>query len=139
VVGDTPNNGMHPTRDTTAFIYIQLVGGRVMPGVRCSLLARLGVEIVALIFPGKTECSICGVVLNEGDDMVATTHFIADQNDPLWRFSDSAMHRSCFLGWVQRQAFVRKYNETIGTITWGNGTYHRMEDDGHISVLKRGA
>src|SRR5215204_3012777 len=27
------NNGMHPTRDTTAFIYINLAGRRVMPGV----------------------------------------------------------------------------------------------------------
>jgi hypothetical protein len=25
---------MHPTRDTAALIYLQLVGGRVMPGVR---------------------------------------------------------------------------------------------------------
>ena len=29
----TSNNRMHPTRDTTAFIYSNLVGGRVMPGV----------------------------------------------------------------------------------------------------------
>ena len=93
---------------------------------------------MALILPGKSECSVCGVVLNEGDDIAATTHFIADPNDPLWRFSDSGVHRSCFLGWDQRQAFMGKYNDTIGAITWGNGTYHRMEDDGHISVLQRG-
>jgi hypothetical protein len=94
---------------------------------------------VALILLGKTECSICGVVLNEDDDLVATTHFIADQNDPLWRFSDSAMHRSCFLEWEHRLGFVKKYNDTIGAITWGNVTYHYMEADGHISVLKRDA
>ena len=94
---------------------------------------------MALISRGKTECSICGVVLEEGDDLVATTHFIADQADPLWRFSDSAMHGSCFLEWEQRQNFVQKYNDTIGTITWGNGTYHHMEDDGQISVLRRDA
>jgi hypothetical protein len=109
-----------------------------MPGVSCSPLASVEDGIVGLIFLGTTECSICGVVLNEGDDIVATTHFIADQNDPLWRYSDSAMHRSCFLGWEQRPAFVRRYNETIGAITWGIGTYQHMEDDGHISVLKRG-
>ncbi len=28
------NNDMHPTRDTNDFIYLRLVGGRVMPGVR---------------------------------------------------------------------------------------------------------
>jgi hypothetical protein len=27
------NNGMHPTRDTLPFIKLNLVGGRVMPGV----------------------------------------------------------------------------------------------------------
>ena len=94
---------------------------------------------MALILLGKTECSICGVVLYEGDALVATTHFIADHNDPLWRFSDSAMHKSCFLEWEHRRSFVKKYNDTVGTITWGNGTYHHMEDDGHISVLKKGA
>jgi hypothetical protein len=94
---------------------------------------------VALICLGKTECSICDVVLKEGDDFVATTHFIADPADPLWPFSDSAMHRSCFLAWDLRQSFVQKYNDTLGTVTWGNGTYHHMEDDGDISVLERGA
>ena len=94
---------------------------------------------MALVLLGKTECSICGVVLNEEDDMVATTHFIADQNDPLWQFSDSAMHRSCFLEWEHKLSFVKKYNDTIGIITWGNGTYHHMEDDGNISVLTRDA
>ena len=94
---------------------------------------------MALILLGKTECSICGVILNEDDPLVATTHFIADRDDPLWRFSDSAMHKSCFLKWEQKQSFVKKYNDAVGTITWGNGTYHHMEEDGSISVLKRGA
>jgi hypothetical protein len=30
---EPPNNGMHPTRDTPAFKFLNLVGGRVMPGV----------------------------------------------------------------------------------------------------------
>jgi hypothetical protein len=29
-----PNNGMHPTADTNDFIYSNLAGRRVMPGVR---------------------------------------------------------------------------------------------------------
>jgi hypothetical protein len=32
---------------------------------------------------------------------------------------------------------VKRYNDTIGAVTWGNGTYHHMEDDGSISVLRR--
>ena len=92
---------------------------------------------MALIFPGKTQCSICGDVIMSEDEIVATSHFIADQNDPLWRFSDSAMHRACFADWNFRTAFVAKFNSIVGPITFGNGTYHHMEPDGTIAVLKR--
>jgi hypothetical protein len=92
---------------------------------------------VVLIFPGKTECSLCGTVIMAGDEIVATSHFIADRNDLLWRFSDSAMHRSCFLTWDQREVFVAKFNQVVGGITFGNGTYQRMEPDGTIAVLQR--
>ncbi len=76
-------------------------------------------------------------IKEENDEIVATGHFIADSTDPLWRFSDAGMHKDCFLGWDQRQEFIDKYNETIGSITWGNGTYHQMKDDGAIVSLKR--
>jgi len=33
-INTPPNNGMHPTRDTPDFIYLNRAGGRVMPGVR---------------------------------------------------------------------------------------------------------
>ena len=33
LAGPPPNNGMHPTADTTALIYINRSGRRVMPGV----------------------------------------------------------------------------------------------------------
>jgi hypothetical protein len=36
----THNNGMHPTRATTAFIKLNRAGGRVMPGVRPLLSLR---------------------------------------------------------------------------------------------------
>ena len=96
-----------------------------------------GEAFVALILFGKTECSLCGNVFMAGDEIVATSHFIADRDDPLWRFSDSAMHRSCFLAWDRREAFVAKFNQLVGGITFGNGTYHRMESDGTIAVLQR--
>ena len=92
---------------------------------------------MAIVLRGKTECSVCSNVIMDGDDIVATTHFIADKNDPLWRFSDSAMHRSCFLQWDQRVEFVAKFNRIVGGITFGNGTYHHMESDGGIAVLNR--
>ena len=92
---------------------------------------------MALILLGKTQCSICDIVIRGGEALVATTHFVSDEADPLWRFSDSAMHRSCFLEWPLRKEFIAKYNATVGTRTAGNGTYHQMEDDGNILVLKR--
>jgi hypothetical protein len=92
---------------------------------------------MALFFPGKTLCSICGVVVESDEKYHATTHFIGDDRDPLWRFSDSVMHEHCFLAWPLRQTFVDRYNATVGKITAGNGNYQRMETDGSISVLKR--
>jgi hypothetical protein len=92
---------------------------------------------MALILRGQSECSICNKVLKEEDDVVMNSHFIADSNDSLWRFSDSGMHRSCFLDWEHRQEFIKRFNDTRGSIIWGNGTYHHMEEDGSISVLKR--
>jgi hypothetical protein len=90
---------------------------------------------MALIFRGASCCPICGGVIGHDDEVVATTHFIAEGGDPMWRFSDAAMHRECFLDWELRKAFVERYNAEIGPLTWGNGTYHEMQPDG--SILSR--
>ncbi len=50
---------------------------------------------------------------------------------------DAAMHSDCFMAWDKRAEFVRLYNDTMGKLTWGNGTYHRMEDDGRVNSLIR--
>lgn len=68
---------------------------------------------MALVMRGKSTCPLCGKVLAEGDDIVGTTHFIADRNDPLWRFSDAAMHRACFEAWEHRGEFEAKYQRAI--------------------------
>ena len=77
---------------------------------------------MAIILRGKTECSICCNVIEGEDDIIATSHFIGDERDPLWPFSDSAMHRFCFLAWDHRAEFVAKFNRTVEGITFGNGT-----------------
>ena len=87
---------------------------------------------MALILLGKTQCALCSAVLEAGDDLVSTSHFIADPKDPLWRYSDAAMHRRCFLSWPQRAAFVEKFNATVAVHVWGNGMCHRMRPDGTI-------
>ena len=93
---------------------------------------------MALIVYGASECPLCDAVLSEGDDIIGTSHFIADESDPLWSFSDAAMHRACFLTWPLRESFVARYNKTMGVITWGNGTYHDMQPDGTIVSKRRG-
>jgi len=57
VVDPPPNNGMHPTRDTTALIYLHWAGGRVMRGVRLLLsYSPLLIECVAEA-DGEAVCS----------------------------------------------------------------------------------
>ena len=38
-------------------------------------------------------------VIGKDDEVVGTTHFIADQTDPLWQYSDAAFHKKCFDAW----------------------------------------
>jgi hypothetical protein len=52
---------------------------------------------------------ICGVTLQPGDKIGATSHFIYDKNDPLWRYSDAPFHVACFEKWEHRAAFEAKY------------------------------
>jgi len=87
---------------------------------------------MALILRGKTTCAICQLTLEKDDEIVATSHFITDKSDPLWRYSDAAMHRRCFLSWDARVQFVERFNSSVGRIVWGNGTQHHMLDDGTI-------
>ena len=63
---------------------------------------------MALIYNG-IKCAICHREIDLKGQYVATTHFIADPKDPLWRFSDAAMHRSCFEQWEHRDEFTAKY------------------------------
>lgn len=89
---------------------------------------------MALVFEGM-PCAICGHALDLYVRFVSTSHFIADEGDPLWRYSDAAMHSECFETWKHRSEFIDKYNNTIGQITWGNGTRHHMNADGSIDSI----
>jgi len=66
---------------------------------------------MAIVILGKTGCSLCGTILSGTDEIVMFPHFIGDEAHPLWRFSDSAMHRSCFAGWSHAEEFRSAYNE----------------------------
>src|ERR1041385_6740900 len=90
---------------------------------------------MALIFRGKSKCALCGEVIAVDDALVATSHFIADQSDSLWRYSDAAFHKRCFLAWERRAEFVRRYNDKMSGYVWGNGKRHHMDDEGFIHSI----
>ncbi len=76
---------------------------------------------------------LCHAVLAKDDEIVATSHFIADRNDPLWRYSDAGFHRRYFIRWEHREEFVRRFNEVMAQHVFGNGKRHRMSSDGSIT------
>lgn len=88
-----------------------------------------------MIIYGRTVCSICSEVLNIEDSIIITSHFISDKNDPLWPYSDSGMHKECFLAWSQRQEFIKRFNQIVGKQKYPDGGYRRMGDDGTIEVV----
>jgi hypothetical protein len=95
---------------------------------------------MALIFLGQSRCALCDTILTETDQIVATSHFIADRQHPLWRFSDAGMHQTCFLVWEQREAFITLFNQVTASSVFGRDTIHHMEPDGSITTrLCRGA
>lgn len=88
---------------------------------------------MAVIIRGITTCSICGAVLADADDIVSTPHFIHDASHKLRRFSDSAMHRSCFTAWPKAGAFRAAFNKTWSKLAPGHPRV--MMEDG--SILER--
>ena len=66
---------------------------------------------MAVYSPYDTMCAICENDLSRKDDNVTTSRFIADRTHPLYRFSDTVMHRACFMSWEHREAFVQSFNE----------------------------
>jgi len=91
---------------------------------------------MALLVLGASKCSLCGEILARAQDVVANSAFIDDVSDPFWKYSDSGMHRQCFLDWADREEFIAKFNEVHSAIVYGNNTSKRMLDDGTISLVK---
>ena len=77
--------------------------------LRKSLDTKAGT--MAQYSPYDTTCSICEVDLSGNDDNITTPRFITDRAHPLYRFTDTVMHRACFIKWEHREAFVQSFNE----------------------------
>jgi hypothetical protein len=57
----------------------------------------------------SSACALCGKTLS--DPIFATTHFIGDQSHDLSRYSDVAMHWSCYTRWEHQARFASMYFE----------------------------
>ena len=50
---------------------------------------------MAILIYGKTRCCVCGVVIEGGSDIIGFPAFILNENDSLFRYSDTVCHRYC--------------------------------------------
>lgn len=57
----------------------------------------------------ENECAICNRPLT--DPVFATTHFIMDQSDRLYGYSDAGMHWNCYANWKYQRRFAKQYFE----------------------------
>ena len=89
-----------------------------------------------LVLRGKTVCSFCGLVLASDQDLVGLPPVLPPDH-PLWRFSDSAMHESCYEQGQHREYFetvLRKRNEL-----WDSRPAHLKLKADEISALSKEA
>jgi hypothetical protein len=84
------------------------------------------------IAAGRAHCALCGEVIRRDEDALVTPDFLADDSDPLWRFTDAPMHRACFLVWDRRKAFLARYNRLARHLVASDGSYPRMTSEGEI-------
>ena len=66
---------------------------------------------MALLLVGKSKCPLCSEVIASTDQVRLFPAFIEDTSDPLWPFSDSAMHAHCFMQWPHRGSFIQAHND----------------------------
>ncbi|MEO1416703.1 MAG: hypothetical protein AAFW00_15575 [Bacteroidota bacterium] len=63
---------------------------------------------MAILILGQSTCSICGQVLKETEEIISWQAFL-DESHPLWKYSDSGMHASCFAHWEYKEVFEHLY------------------------------
>ena len=64
---------------------------------------------MAVLIPGKTVCALTGKVLQKEDYIACFPHFINDESDPLWLYSDNCMLREAFEAWEHCGEFLTRW------------------------------
>lgn len=81
---------------------------------------------------GCATCILCGEAIKPGDDAFVTPDFLAAESDPLWRFTDATVHRTCFIVWEHRKTFVARYNRLAQRLAAQDGTYLHLTSEGEL-------
>jgi len=68
---------------------------------------------MAIIIRGKTKCSICGAVIEDGQTVSSFPHFIQNELDPLAVFNDGAFHLECFRNQPLARKAEKLYDEML--------------------------
>lgn len=59
----------------------------------------------------SSGCALCGQALTR--PIFATSHFIGDERDDLYRYSDAAMHWDCYANWPHQRRFAAMHFNSI--------------------------
>jgi hypothetical protein len=81
---------------------------------------------------GAAVCAICRRAIRPSDDAVLTPDFLANDADPLFAFSDAALHQPCFIVWERRKIFIARYNQVARQLVDEDGSYPHMTSEGNI-------
>jgi hypothetical protein len=101
-------------------------------GIAFSGSATIPISVMDRIAAGRAHCAICSDDIRPWDDAFVTPDFLANENDPLWRFADVPVHRACFLVWDRRKSFIALYNLTARRSVLPDGSYLRMTSEGQL-------
>lgn len=86
---------------------------------------------MTVIVAGESRCSICDGVIQEADLALNCLGFGCFPYSKRWeRYSDSAMHGTCFQNWGMRDRFLHWYNEMARTRFDSNGGSEELLPDG---------
>ena len=84
---------------------------------------------------GKTRCPLTGKILEQTDFIVCFPHFIFDNTDPLWRYSESCMLREAFNTWGKKKDFLERW-KTFECQRYSLPHWKRLlQDDNFLIVL----
>ena len=64
---------------------------------------------MAQLTTGVTPCSLCGKVIEDGDEFTMSPAFLSESHR-LFQYADTSMHLECFDNWADRDEFAEAFS-----------------------------